>query len=187
MRPVWPGTAFRQALDPSSIGLALPAFAGLDDALSASNTVGLIHHPTSLESGFSESERTTLLALEQRLVPRLTRIIVTSEPTADRLVADYRVNRDRIRVIVPGTDDARRSTGSNGPTCHILSIGTLIPRKGHDLLLRAVARLFDLDWHLTIVVGHPSAILCTLMRLLQRRRIRRRTGRFARRGDQARA
>jgi glycosyltransferase involved in cell wall biosynthesis len=136
-------------------GLALPAFAGLDDALSASNTVGLIHHPTSLESGLSESERTALLALEQRLIPRLTRVIVTSEPTADRLVADYRVNRNRIRVIVPGTDDARRSTGSNGPTCHILSIGTLIPRKGHDLLLRAVARLFDLDWHLTIV-GSPE-------------------------------
>src|SRR5689334_14241665 len=65
-------------------GLALPAFAGLGDALSASNIVGLIHHPTSLESGFSESERTALLALEQRLIPRLTRVIVTSKPTADR-------------------------------------------------------------------------------------------------------
>src|SRR5690348_6560614 len=136
-------------------GLALPAFAGLGDALAARNTVGLIHHPTSLESGISESERATLLVLEQRLLPRLTRIVVTSEPTADCLAADYRVERDRIRVIVPGTDDAPRSTGSPGPTCHILSIGTLIPRKGHDLLLRAVARLFDLDWHLTMV-GSPE-------------------------------
>jgi glycosyltransferase involved in cell wall biosynthesis len=136
-------------------GLALPAFAGLDDALSARNTVGLIHHPTSLESGLSEGERTSLLAVEQRLLPRLTRLIVTSEPTADRLAADYRVSRDRIRIVVPGTDDAPRSTGSRAPTCHILSIGTLIPRKGHDLLLRALARLFDLDWHLTIV-GSPE-------------------------------
>jgi glycosyltransferase involved in cell wall biosynthesis len=132
-------------------GLALPAFAGLDDALAASNTVGLIHHPTSLEGGFNGSERAALLALEQRLLPQLMRVIVTSEPTADRLAADYRVNRDRIRVIVPGTDDAPRSPWSDGPTRHILSIGTLIPRKGHDLLLRAVARLFDLDWQLTIV------------------------------------
>ena len=131
-------------------GLALPAFDGLYDALAASNAVGLIHHPTSLEVGFSESERTTLLALERRLLPRLTRIIVTSEPTADRLAADYRVNRDCVRVVVPGTDDAPRSPGSDGPTCQILSIGTLVPRKGHDLLLRALARLFDLDWHLTI-------------------------------------
>jgi glycosyltransferase involved in cell wall biosynthesis len=131
-------------------GLALPAFAGLDDALAARNTVGLIHHPTSLEVGFSETERANLLALEQRLFPRLIRIVVTSEPTADRLAADYRVNRGRIRVVVPGTDDAPRSAGSHGPSCHILSIGTLIPRKGHDLLLRALARLFDLDWYLTI-------------------------------------
>jgi glycosyltransferase involved in cell wall biosynthesis len=60
---------------------------------------------------------------------------------------------------MPGTDDAPRSPGSGGPTCEFLSIGTLVPRKGHDLLLRALARLFDLDWHLTIV-GSPRAIRC---------------------------
>jgi glycosyltransferase involved in cell wall biosynthesis len=136
-------------------GLALPAFAGLDDALAARNTAGLIHHPTSLESGFSEADRAALLAIEKRLLPRLMRIIVTSQTTADCLVADFAVARERIRLVVPGTDAAPRSTGSTGPTCRILAIGTLIPRKGHDLLLRALARLFDLDWYLT-VVGSPE-------------------------------
>jgi glycosyltransferase involved in cell wall biosynthesis len=56
---------------------------------------------------------------------------------------------------MPGIDDAPRSPGSGGPSCQILSIGALVPRKGHDMLLRALARLFDLDWHLTIV-GTPS-------------------------------
>ena len=82
-------------------------------------------------------------------------MIVTSEPTAERLATEFGVPRARIAVVVPGTDDAPRSFGSGGPTCQILSIGTLVPRKGHDLLLRALARLFDLDWHLTIV-GAPS-------------------------------
>ncbi len=136
-------------------GLALPAFAGLDDALAARNAVGLIHHPTSLETGFSETERAALLAIEKRLMPKLSRIIVTSEATAERLAADFAVDRDRITIVVPGTDEAPRSPGSGGPICHILSIGTLIPRKGHDVLLQALARLFDLDWQLTIV-GSPD-------------------------------
>ena len=136
-------------------GLALPAFVGLDDALSARNPVGLIHHPTALETGFGADERAALMAIEKRLLPRLARIVVTSEATGERLAADFGVDQDRIKVVVPGTDDAPRSIGSGGPGCHILSIGTLVPRKGHDVLLRALARLFDLDWQLTIV-GSPE-------------------------------
>ena len=49
-------------------GLALPAFVGLDDALAARDTVGLIHHPTALETGFSETERAALLGIEKRLL-----------------------------------------------------------------------------------------------------------------------
>jgi len=132
-------------------GLALPAFVGLDDALTVRDAVGLIHHPTALETGFNDTDRTALLRVEKRLLSRLARIIVTSESTAERLVVDFGVDRDRIRVVVPGTDDAPRSRGSGGPACRILSIGALVPRKGHDLLLRALTRLFDLDWQLTIV------------------------------------
>jgi glycosyltransferase involved in cell wall biosynthesis len=132
-------------------GLALPAFAGQGDALASRQAVALIHHPTALEIGRSESDRATLRNTELRLLPRLTRLVVTSEPTAERLVAEFGVDRAKLRVVVPGTDDAPRSTGSSGPGCAILSIGALIPRKGHDVLIRALARLFDLDWRLTIV------------------------------------
>ena len=136
-------------------GLGLPAFAGMEDALAARNAVALIHHPTALETGFSEADRASLLAIEKRLLPRFARVVVTSAATGERLAADFGVASDRIRVVVPGTDDAPRCTGSGGPTCRIISIGTLVPRKGHDVLLRALARLFDLDWHLTIV-GSPD-------------------------------
>ncbi len=132
-------------------GLALPAFVGLDDALSARSTVGLIHHPTSLETGFSDNDRAALRSMEKRLLPRLARVIATSETTAESLAKDFSVVPEHIKIVVPGTDDAPRSPGSSGPACHILSIGTLVPRKGHDLLLRALARLFDQDWQLTIV------------------------------------
>lgn len=136
-------------------GLALPAFSGMEDALAARGAIGLIHHPTALETGFSEAERTMLRGIERRLYPRLRRIIVTSESTAERLHADFGVDRDSIAVVVPGIDAATRSTGSGGPTCQILSIGTVVPRKGHDVLMRSLSRLPDLNWHLTIV-GSPQ-------------------------------
>lgn len=132
-------------------GLGLPAFRDRADALAARHTVGLIHHPTALETGFSEADRDTLREAERTLLPRLARVIATSSFTAERLAADFGVAALRISVVVPGTADAPRSPGSGGPHCAVLSVGALIPRKGHDLLLRALARLFDLDWRLTIV------------------------------------
>lgn len=136
-------------------GLGLPAFGALSDIIAARPTVGLIHHPTALETGFTEDERERLRAAERRLMPVLSRVIVTSEPTAERLVADFGVQHDRIAVVVPGTQDAPRRLPTATTPCHVLSIGTLVPRKGHDVLLRALAGLPDLDWHLTIA-GAPD-------------------------------
>jgi glycosyltransferase involved in cell wall biosynthesis len=136
-------------------GLALPAFRGLEDAISARGSVGLIHHPVSLETGLNEADQAALAAAERRLFPRLSRLIVTSETTAETVITGFHIPSECVHVVVPGTDDAPRCTGSAGPFCEVVSIGTLIPRKGHDILLRALARLFDLDWHLTIV-GSPD-------------------------------
>lgn len=144
-----PGT--RPVID----GLALPAFQGLDDALTARDAFALVHHPTALETGLEPAAQVALHALEATLFRRMTRLIATSPYTADLLARDFAVDPARVVVVTPATDDAPRAPGSGGPTCRILSIGTLVPRKGHDMLLRALARLFDLDWHLTIV-GSPD-------------------------------
>jgi glycosyltransferase involved in cell wall biosynthesis len=136
-------------------GLALPAFQDAPDAIAARGSVGLIHHPLSMETGLDEAQSSALAVVEQRLFPRLTRIIVTSPTTAETLTARFHISSDRIRIVVPGTDDAPQSPVRNGSVVEIVSIGTLIPRKGHDVLLRALATLPDLNWHLTIV-GSPD-------------------------------
>jgi glycosyltransferase involved in cell wall biosynthesis len=139
-------------------GLGLPAFADLADALVARGAVGLIHHPTCMEAGLPPDEAETLRTIETALFARLPRLIVTSDVTAATLSASFGVASDRVGVVVPGTAPATRCTGSGGPGCAILAIGSLIPRKGHDLLLNALARLFDLDWHLTIAGGDLDSL-----------------------------
>ncbi|WP_198372155.1 glycosyltransferase family 4 protein [Roseomonas rosulenta] len=131
-------------------GLGLPAFLPLAQELAARRAVALIHHPTALEHGADESTRTVLKAKERALFSACARLVCTSSLTARRLPEEFGADPQRIGVVEPGTDEAPRAAGSGGPGCAILSVGTLVPRKGHDVLLRALARLTDLEWSLTI-------------------------------------
>ncbi|MBR0648978.1 glycosyltransferase family 4 protein [Roseomonas terrae] len=132
-------------------GLGLPAFLPLAQELAARRAVALIHHPTALEHGFPDATRTVLKAQERALYAAMARIVCTSSLTARRLPEEFGTDPTRIGVVEPGTEEAPRAAGSGGPGCAILSVGTLVPRKGHDVLLRALARLTDLEWTLTIV------------------------------------
>ncbi len=132
-------------------GLGLPAFLPLAQELAARRAVALIHHPTALEHGVPEAARTVLKAKERALFAAMGRLICTSPLTARRLPEEFGADPERIGVVEPGTDPAQRATGSGGSSCAILSVGTLVPRKGHDVLMQALARLTDLDWTLTLV------------------------------------
>ena len=132
-------------------GLGLPAFAPLAEELQRRRAVALIHHPTALEKGFAPEDRDALKARECALYPRMARLIATSPLTAERLREEFGADPARIGVVEPGTDPAPRAVGSGGPGVAVLSVGALTPRKGHDVLMRALAGLPDLEWSLTIV------------------------------------
>jgi glycosyltransferase involved in cell wall biosynthesis len=131
-------------------GLGLPAFASLAEALAERRAVALVHHPTALETGLPEADRERLRATERDLFGRVARIVATSPLTARRLVEDFGADPARVGVVEPGTDPAPRAAGSAGPGVELLSVGALVPRKGHDVLLRALGGLVDLNWRLTI-------------------------------------
>ncbi|MEN3791639.1 glycosyltransferase family 4 protein [Fulvimarina sp. MAC3] len=119
------------------------------------DVVALIHHPLSLETGLSV-ERAETLAEEERQALRFARsIIVTSPETARILRRDFGVASDQITVALPGTDKQPiRSRQADVPA--ILSVGTLIPRKGHDILIEALCSLKELSWTCRIIGGGDS-------------------------------
>nr|WP_245214480.1 glycosyltransferase family 4 protein [Pararoseomonas indoligenes] len=147
-------------------GLGLPAFAPIAASPALARAVGLIHHPTALETGFSEEEREALRARERELFPRLGRLVTTSRLTAQRLAPEFGADPGRIGTVEPGTDPAPRARGSGGPGCAILSVGTVVARKGYDVLLRALGRLTDLEWRLTVAGPVRDAVHAEGLRAL---------------------
>jgi glycosyltransferase involved in cell wall biosynthesis len=134
-------------------GLALPAFAEPRDRLPRP-WVALVHHPLALETGLTPAEAQALADLERRLLVRAARVIVTS-PGTRRDLARYDVEGARIGVVCPGTDRAPLARRGAGPRLALLCVASLTPRKGHLVLLDALAQLTELDWHLTCV-GSPA-------------------------------
>jgi glycosyltransferase involved in cell wall biosynthesis len=80
-------------------------------------------------------------------------VIVTSATTARLLCSDYRVPPERLSVVVPGTDriDVDRRPRTRDGMVALLAVGAVVPRKGYDVLIAALARLVHLPWRLTIV------------------------------------
>lgn len=119
--------------------------------------LALVHHPLADETGRGEEERAAYRDSEQRALAAVDGVIVTSPHTADRLHRAFGVPEDRIRVVVPGTDPAPRARGpASGEPSRLLSVGSLIPRKGQDVLIAALRRIRDLEWTL-VCVGSPAA------------------------------
>lgn len=136
-------------------GLCLTAL-GQAVALHAArlSIVALIHHPLADETGLSERERMAFLAAEKAVLAEVDRVIVTSRPTAKRLL-DFAVEPARVHVVEPGTATWAKPLPHRpvGAPLRLLSVGTLVPRKGHDLVLRALAGLDDVAWRLDIAGG----------------------------------
>jgi glycosyltransferase involved in cell wall biosynthesis len=132
-------------------GLALGALPERLLAGIAAPIVALCHHPLALETGIDTEMARRLEASERAALARASHVVTTSNATAAILTADFAVPAARITVARPGTDAAPRAAGSGGPGCHILAVGSLTPRKGHDRLVRMLAEHKALDWRLGIV------------------------------------
>jgi glycosyltransferase involved in cell wall biosynthesis len=133
-------------------GLAYGTFPEGAAAGLAGRVVALCHHPLGLEAGLSPQRTAELVARETAALRYAAHVVVTSPATKRLLIADFAVQPERITVAEPGTDSAARATASAaGTPLKLLSVGSIVPRKGYDVLVTALAGLTHLPWTLDII------------------------------------
>ncbi|MFK7857408.1 MAG: glycosyltransferase family 4 protein [Granulosicoccus sp.] len=126
--------------------------------------VALVHHPLALETGLDASQVAKLKDLETRALHYAKHVITTSELTASSL-QQYNVPTYKVSAVLPGTDCASIAGGSVDDTVNLLCVATLTQRKGHRILLDALANVNNQSWRLHCVgstdrdVPHYQALL----------------------------
>ena len=113
--------------------------------------LALVHHPLALESGLSPDAAEALRKSEREALAAAHAVVVTSPSTGTLLADDYDVPPELITVAIPGTDRGETAKGSSDGIVRMLAVGSVVPRKGYDVLIAALAPLASLSWRLTIV------------------------------------
>jgi glycosyltransferase involved in cell wall biosynthesis len=112
--------------------------------------VALVHHPLCLEEGLSAADKDRLHRSEGAALALARHIVVPSPPTAEAVARLFGIGENKITIAEPGVlRGARASGASRGAPLHIVSVGTLTPRKGFPILIEALRGLGDLSWRAT--------------------------------------
>jgi glycosyltransferase involved in cell wall biosynthesis len=132
-------------------GLALGVLPEAANALAATHpVVALVHHPLALEAGISPPTAAGFAASERAALAAVRHVIVTSPSTQRVLVADYGVADGAVTVALPGNDRIALEARPRRDRVALLAVGSVVPRKGYDVLIDALAAIADLDWRLVI-------------------------------------
>ncbi len=107
--------------------------------------IALCHHPLAFETGISEAQKKLLQASESYALNAARAIIVTSAATAQLLVKYFSVADEKIVLARPGTH-RQEFARSDNQTPQLLTVATLTKRKGHDVLIKALAQIKHLSW-----------------------------------------
>lgn len=114
--------------------------------------VGLVHHPLADETGLDAHTAQWLWQQEKLALSTCDQVIVTSPFTASRLMERGYVDTPPT-IVTPGVDKAPLAkhaqlgmTSTDTATARFLTVASLTPRKGHAVLLQALAEIQALDW-----------------------------------------
>ncbi len=120
--------------------VASPAPEVLSSETGRLRLVVLVHMPLghgTTDDGAREREGTVLSAAAS--------VVTTSDWARRALLELYSLPRNRVQVAEPGVDPAELAPGTDTAGA-LLSVAAVIPGKGHDVLLEALAPLAGLRW-----------------------------------------
>ena len=118
--------------------------------------VALVHHPLCRENGLPAVEAERLYESEAGALRHARHVIVTSPATAAQVRDLFDLPDTPVSTVLPGTDKPEAYERPEAERTRLLSVGTVVPRKGYDLLFEALADLQNTEgheWHLDIVGG----------------------------------
>ena len=87
---------------------------------------------------------------EGELLAASASVVTTSAWSRRWLLEHHQLDPDRLHVAIPGVEVADPVAGSEAGS-ELLCVASVLPAKGHDVLLTALADLTDLDWRCTLV------------------------------------
>lgn len=149
------------ALPDGACVLADGLFFGAAPALARSHAqrlrwIALVHHPLHLETGIDAARREALRASERDALATVRAVVVTSAATVRDVVA-LGVPPGCIHIVEPGTDPAAAAVGG---ARRLLCVASLTPRKGHAVLLQALAAGAAPGWVLHAVGSAERDAAC---------------------------
>ena len=103
----------------------------------------LLHMP--LATALDPHHDATAERSERSVLRAAAGVVVTSDWTRRQVLTRYQIPAHRVRVARPGAD--RVAAPARPVPGHLICVGVLSRHKGQDLLIEALARLADQDWH----------------------------------------
>jgi glycosyltransferase involved in cell wall biosynthesis len=131
-------------------GLAFGALPEAGALRSRAPLIALVHQPLALDPALDTKQADAFRESERAALAAAAHVVVTSDATARILSTDYNVPSQRISVVRPGNDPALPAPGSGDGVVRLLSVGSVVPVKGYDVLIASLASLADMPWRLTI-------------------------------------
>jgi len=148
-------------------GLAFGVMTETAEALHRSHKlVALVHHPLALETGLPAWEASKFKISERFALSFAHRVITTSATTARILAQDFGVPQQELSVVLPGNDRIAIADRAGGDVVNFLAVGSIVPRKGFDVLIAALGQIPDLAWRL-VIAGDPSRHPATAAALVE--------------------